>query len=107
MPAIPRRVSALLLLRKETQQSFQQTSTVTASPMLPCLEQSQTGRLCQSFWASETDLSVREWIIQFRRAASREAMYTETARSMTSWSLRLVRAFFWGTATEHSKLTSH
>src|SRR2546430_17071034 len=102
MPAIPRRVSALLLLRKETQQSFQQTSTVTASPMLPCLEESQAGRHCQSFWASQTDLSAREWIIQFRRAAPRQAILTATVRTMSSWSLPLERAFFLRTATEPS-----
>ena len=40
---------------------------VTASPMLSFLDQPRADRFFQYFWAGQTDLSLQEWIIQFRR----------------------------------------
>jgi hypothetical protein len=98
-PAIPRRFLVLSHLLKETRQSFRRISTVTASPMLPSLDQSPAGRLSPSFWAGQTERLVRERITQFRRAASRSVILMETASLMSSSSIpsfRLVRVFFLG-----------
>src|SRR5690349_2701648 len=109
-PTIPRRVSPLPLLRRGTRRSLPQTSTVTASPMLPSLDQHQEDRFFQSFWADQTDLSLRESILQFRQVGSRWAISTETASSTSSLSptfIYLLRAFFWETGMAPSDLRSH
>src|SRR5260221_2915057 len=104
MPAIPRRV------RRGTQRSLPQTSMVTASPMLSSLDRPRGDRFFQYFWAGQTDLSLQEWIIQFRRADSRLGISTGTANSTSSLSLTATQspgAFFWGMGMGPSNLLSH
>jgi hypothetical protein len=79
-------------------------------PDVAILGSTSGDRSFQSFWAGQTDLSLRERIMQFRQPASRLAISMETASSTSSLSatsIHLGRAFFWETGMEPSNLPSH
>src|SRR5258708_37788303 len=104
MPAIPRQRANL------REASLTQTSMVTAPPMVFSLARPRGDSFFLYFWAGEMDLSLQEWIIQFRRPDSPLEISTGTANSTSSLSLTATQspgAFFWGMGMGPYNLLSH